>query len=452
MWGLRDMVHRDGSGRSLASVGGLGTWEGVRPTEWVRAGTGIGAVAYLGHVIACLASGSAPIGEPISEVVTFLVCAAAFFLAPRRPALAAGTACAVVAIQVQIASVAVPAEWVVAPPVLPVVILATGLFFGARAALLAALGAVVANPIVHLAAGRIGPAAGGVPPLELSRMVTTEFSVAATGLLTWLALRAFARLQAEAEEQRRLEARLQNAQRLQVVGELAGVAAHDFRNVLGAVQNAASLLSASKDPAVLELGRELLQCARSGQGITTRLLTLARTAEARRDVIDVAHAVEEVRPLVSRLVGPRCTLAMDAAGPAAAVVDPSEIEQVVLNLAANARDAMGRGGTVSVRVRGVGKPEADELGSTLAASRQVLVEVADQGEGVSPSVRDRLFEPFVTTKPRGEGTGLGLATVRSNAVASGGAVALESAPGAGATFRVFFPEAISSAVAPAPAR
>lgn len=434
------MTEGSGSGRSVAPIDGLGSWEGVRPVLWVKAGTAAGAISYLAHVIACAVSGSAPIGEPISEIVTVVVCTAAFFLASRWPALGAGLACGVVGLQVLIATVAIPSSWVVSPPVLPVIVLAVGLFFGARAALGAAGAVVVAYPLVQLAAGRIGPGVG-LPPLELSRMVTTEFSVASGGVLTWLALRALARAHAEAEERRQLESRLQNAQRLQVVGELASVAAHDFRNILGAFQNAASLLASSTDPEARLLGQDLLQSARSGQGINKQLLSLARKAEAHREVIDVARAVQEIGPLVTRLVGPRCTVAIAAEGPASAVADPSEMEQVVLNLAANARDAMDGGGTVSVRVRGVERPEAERLGSTLEAARQVVVEVADHGRGIAPELQQQIFEPFMTTKPRGEGTGLGLATVRSIALASGGAVSLESAPGAGAAFRVFLPEA-----------
>jgi signal transduction histidine kinase len=433
------MKDDNGSGRFAARVDGLGSWEGVRPTLWVRAGTAAGAISYLGHFVACLVSGAAPIGEPISEAIVVAVCTVGFLVAPRRPALGAGMACAVVAAQVFYATIAVPSHWVVSPPVLPVVVLATGLFFGARAALGAAGACVVTYPLVLLAGGRIGPGVG-LPPLELSRMVTTEFSVAASGVLTWLALRTLARVHAESEERRQLEVRIQNAQRLQVVGELASVAAHDFRNILGAFQNAASLLSSSSDPEARELGLDLLQTARSGNDITRRLLSVARKADARREVIDVARAVEEIGPLVNRLVGPLCTVSISAEGPAAAVADPGEMEQVILNLAANARDAMDGGGTVSVRVRGVEKGEAERLGSTLEAERQVLVEVADQGHGIPPELQAQIFEPFVTTKPRGEGTGLGLATVRSIALASGGAISLESAPGAGAAFRVFLPE------------
>jgi signal transduction histidine kinase len=394
----------------------------------------------------------APVGDPIGEAITLVACTFAFFIAPRRPSLGAGISCAAVAVEVLFAAALVKSDWVASMPVLPVVVLATGLFFGAKASLAASAGGIALYPLVMLAAGRIGPAAGGLPPQELSRIVVISGALAATGLMTWFALRSFARLHAEADERRRLESRLQNAQRLQVVGELAGVSAHDFRNILGVVYNAASLLSTSSDPVARELGSELLQSARSGQGITNRLLTLARRADASREVIDVARAVEAIGPLATRLVGPRCIVSIDAEGPASAVADPGEMEQVILNLAANARDAMGGGGTVSVRVRGLEKAEADLLGSTLSAARQVLVEVADHGQGIAPELHERIFEPFVTTKPRGEGTGLGLATVKSIAVGSGGAVALQSAPGAGASFRVFLPEAVSPPATPAAVR
>ena len=430
------------AGRPVTSIDGLGAWASVRSTQWVRVGSGVAAVAYLGHLVVCLVTCPVPIGDPIGEALTFAACTFAFFVAPRRPALGAGISCASVAAEVFVAAAIVPSEWVASPPVLPVVVLATGLFFGARAALVAAGAGIAIYPLAMLAAGKIGPAVGGIPPHELSRMVVFSGAVAGTGLMTWFALRALARLHAEADERRALEDQLRNAQRLQVVGELAGVAAHDFRNILGVVFNAANLLESSTDPAARQLGADLLQSARSGQGINTRLLSLARQAEPHREVIDVAHAVKEIEPLATRLVGPGCKVSIDAEGPATVLADPGEVEQMVLNLAANARDAMSGGGTVSVRVRGLGKLEADRLGSTLQAARQILVEVSDHGSGIAPEMQERIFEPFVTTKPRGEGTGLGLASVKSIAVGSGGAVALQSAPGAGAAFRVFLPEVI----------
>lgn len=230
-------------------------------------------------------------------------------------------------------------------------------------------------------------------------------------------------------------------QRLEVVGELAGIAAHDFQNLLAIVLNSAELLASNPDPAARELGRELARTATRGRDVTSRLLALARREEPQRSIIDVARVVEDVRPLVERLLGPACRLDLVAEGPAPAVADPAQVEQVVLNLVANARDATPGGGKVSVSVRALPEAAAAALGSPGEAPRQVLIEVRDEGSGVAPELQACIFEPFVTTKPRGRGTGLGLATVRSIAVGSGGWVALQSAPGEGASFRVFLPEA-----------
>ena len=342
------MTERSGPAWPVTSVEGLGAWRGVSPTLWVRVGSGVAAVAYLGHLLVCLVTWPAPIGDPIGEAITFVACTIAFLIAPRWPAAGAAISCASVAAEVYVAAAIVETQWVASLPVLPVVVLATGLFFGARAALASSIAGILVYPLAMLAAGKIGPAVGGIPPHELSRMMVISGALAGAGLMTWFALRALARLHAEAAERRELEVTLQHAQRLQMVGELAGGVAHDFRNVLGVFQNAAALLAASDHGPSRELAAELLQSVRSGQGITQRLLTLARKAEARREVIDVARAVEEIRPLVTRLVGPRCTLSMAAAGPATAVADPVEVEQVVLNLAANARDAMRGGGAVPV--------------------------------------------------------------------------------------------------------
>lgn len=446
------MVEGAGAAREGATIDGLGAWASLRSTQWVRVGSGFAAIAYLGHLVACLVTWPIPIGDPIGEALTFVACGAAYLLAPRRPALGAAISCIAVGSETLAASVIVPTQWVASLPVAPVVVLAVGLFFGARAALRAAAAGALAYPLLLAAAGRIGPSVGGIPPVELSRLVVLVGAVLGSGVLTWFALRALARLHAEAEARHRLEVQLQHAQRLQMVGELASVTVHDLRNVLSIVQNAAGLLEASPDPATREVASQLLQTARSGQTITTRLLSLARREEPRRAVVDVARAVGALESTVHQLIGPGCSMAFTAEGPAPAVADPLELEQVVLNLAANARDAMGGSGRVSIRVVGMDRAGAARLGSTLVAPRQVLLEVGDAGPGVPPELRERIFEPFVTTKARGEGTGLGLATVRSVAQGSGGAVALESEPGAGATFRVFLPEAISPQEAPAPAR
>lgn len=434
------MQERGGTGHGDASIYGLGSWAGARPVLWIRVGAAAAALGYAVTLTFHFISGVATLGNERTEVLTVLLCAAAFLIAERRPALAAGLTIGVVSLDLLVSTALVAESQYVAAILLPIVVLGSGLFFGARSALGATATAAVLYPLALAASGRFGSWLGGLPPVEVARLVVVELAVVVTGVLTHLVARMIVRVHSEADELRRLEIRLQHMQRLHVVGQLAGVAAHDFRNVLGIFQNAASLLSTLEDPTARTLGNDLLQTARSGQSITKQLLSLARREEPRRSIIDVAQTVEGLRPLVTRLLGPRCSLSLDAEGPATALADPGEIEQVVLNLTANARDAMMGGGRVRVRVRSVARPDAERLGSRLPASQQVVVEVQDHGSGIAPELHDRIFEPFVTTKARGEGTGLGLATVRSIATASGGAVTLESMPGLGATFRVFLPE------------
>jgi signal transduction histidine kinase len=257
------------------------------------------------------------------------------------------------------------------------------------------------------------------------------------------------RRRAEHELQQR-DAELRHAQKLEALGRLASGVAHDFNNVLMGIAGCAEIAARGLDGEHPSHGylEEIRSAARRASSITARLLAFSRRGELERSVIAVDALIRAVATIARSLLPADIALELDLAADTARIdADPGQLEQVLLNLAANARDAMDGAGTVSVRVRGVEKAEADRLGSTLDAARQVLVEVADHGKGIAPELQAQIFEPFVTTKPRGEGTGLGLATVKSIAVGSGGAVALESAPGSGAAFRVFLPEAVSS---PAP--
>jgi signal transduction histidine kinase len=436
--------------QGVASIYGLGTWAGGRPVLWVRAAAIAAVVGYGATATFHFFTGIAPVGDRVMELVTVTVSAVAFLLAPRRTALAAGLLIGVVSVELLVATLLVPDSQTISPLVFPNVVLAAGLFFGVRATLAAGGAIAVLYPLALALSGRFGGWLQHLGPVEVSRLLVVEFTIAAVTLMTTLAVRMLVRIHAEAEERRRLEIRLQHLQRLHVVGQLAGVAAHDFRNLLGIFQNTAQILSMTGDPATRAIGSDLLQTARSGQAITRQLLSLARREEPQRGPLDVARTVDGLRPLVTRLLGPRCALTLSSQGPAWAAADAGELEQVVLNLAANARDAMDGGGCVGIRVLSVPREEAERLGSKVDAPHQVLVEVRDQGKGIAPELHERIFEPFVTTKLRGEGTGLGLATVRSIADASGGAVTVESAPGAGACFRVFLPELLD--VEPTPAR
>ncbi len=238
---------------------------------------------------------------------------------------------------------------------------------------------------------------------------------------------------------RQLEERLAHAQRLETVGRLAGGVAHDFNNLLTVVGGNAGLLADYPDPEVREMMAEIQEAHRRGAALTRQLLAFARRDLRRAEVLDLGAAVRGMARLVERLLGVQHRLALELDGAPHVRADRGQLEQVLLNLATNARDAMPEGGAVTVRCRELGRGAAAAFGSALAAERQALLEVVDTGSGMPPEVKARLFEPFFTTKPRGRGTGLGLSMVHGIVLQNEGAVQVESEPGRGTTVRVFLP-------------
>ncbi|MBK8475816.1 MAG: response regulator [Opitutaceae bacterium] len=238
---------------------------------------------------------------------------------------------------------------------------------------------------------------------------------------------------------RQLDERLAHTQRMETVGRLAGGVAHDFNNLLTVVGGNAGLLGQHPDPEVREMVAEIAEAQRRGVALTRQLLAFARRDVRRPEVIELGTAVAGMARLIGRLLGEqhRLELQLDPAPPV--LIDRGQIEQVVLNLTGNARDAMAGGGTVKVRCTGLDRAAAVVLGSALGAARQTLLEVADTGTGMTPEVQKRLFEPFFTTKPRGRGTGLGLAMVHGIVLQSEGAVHVRSVLGHGTVVRVFLP-------------
>ena len=240
-------------------------------------------------------------------------------------------------------------------------------------------------------------------------------------------------------QRKQLEARMAHTQRLETVGLLAGGVAHDFNNLLTAVGGYAAILQEKPDPDTQELAGEILQAQARGTSLTRQLLAFARRDLQRPSVIDLASTVSGTARLIERLLGEQHRLTLTCEGMVPVLADPSSVEQVAVNLASNARDAMPGGGTVAISICSLEGRAAARLGSTLPSGPQAMLEVADSGVGMSADVRARIFEPFFTTKPRGQGTGLGLSTVHGIVAQSGGQIAVESAPGAGARFRVFLP-------------
>ena len=258
------------------------------------------------------------------------------------------------------------------------------------------------------------------------------------------------RERAEAE-QRSLEVQLQHAQKMEAVGFLAGGVAHDFNNLLTVVGGYAEILADASDPDISEIAGEIARAQARGTTLTRKLLAFARKEVRDPRPVSLAAIVRDLEVMLSRLLAEHHHLRLEAAGPGWIVADVSQMEQIVLNLVANARDAMPDGGTVTIQVEDP-SPATPPDGQPM-----VRFSVCDQGMGMSLDTQERVFEPFFTTKPRGKGTGLGLSTVHGIVSQNGGRIELESTVGAGTSVHVFLPllvevpEHVESPVAPAAA-
>ncbi len=236
--------------------------------------------------------------------------------------------------------------------------------------------------------------------------------------------------------ERELEAQLAQAARMEAIGQLAGGIAHEFNNLLTAILGYGSLLAGtlpagSGEAADLD---EMLAAARRAQGLTGQLLAFGRRALVQPRVVDPAELLAGLGPMLNRLIGDDVALEIDADAGHRMLIDPGQLEQVVVNLVVNARDAMPDGGTINITVRGVAMDDADN-----ASHPWVVLEVADTGSGMTADVLDRVFEPFFTTKPVGRGTGLGLAMVDGVIRAAGGEIRVASQPGSGTRMALLLP-------------
>lgn len=251
---------------------------------------------------------------------------------------------------------------------------------------------------------------------------------------------------------RELEARLQQSQKMEAVGELAGGVAHDFNNLLSVIVNYtrfAQDVVPSGGNASRDLD-EVVKAAGRGERLVRQLLAFSRPERVRLEELKVDAVIEDVADLLRRTLRESIELGLDlGAGAASVRVDPVQLEQVLLNLAVNARDAMPAGGTLRISTSVSERPQASSAGERRVDL--VHLQVSDTGCGMSDEVRERVFEPFFTTKERGSGTGLGLATVYGAVTAWGGDVQVTSSSGRGTTFDIWVPVAETVAASPAPA-
>jgi PAS domain S-box-containing protein len=255
-----------------------------------------------------------------------------------------------------------------------------------------------------------------------------------------------------ADRQRALEERSHQAQRMESLGKLAGGVAHDFNNILAIIMNYTEFAAEeSGDQAVRDDLGHVRTAAERAMHLTRQLLTFTRGDTVQPQDVDVNAAVAEMRAMLERTIGEDVTLfARPSPHPLTVHADPGQVQQVLLNLAINARDAMADGGTLVIEADAA-ELDGDELNMqpAVAAGRYVRLQVSDTGEGMSAEVATHIFEPFYTTKPRGKGTGLGLATVYGIVTEAAGSVNVFSEPGVGTTFRIYLPLVDAPVGAPA---
>ena len=315
-----------------------------------------------------------------------------------------------------------------------------GLRFGVRGA--ATVTALIAGSAIVIAGLQLGPFNGF--PVEFVHFLL--FSFLSLGSLSGLLLAAIMAEREDAMKKRLLlEEQLRHSQKMEAVGRLAGGIAHDFNNLLTAIIGYTELVLHGLDPKddrradAEEIGRAAMRAA----DLTRQMLAFSRRQVLQSKIIDLNTSLAKVEPMLRRLVGEDIVMNVNGRATNAYVrVDPGQVEQVVMNLVVNARDAMPQGGRLSVETADARLDEAAVADMPDARPGDyVMLSVSDTGVGMAPEIRARIFEPYFTTKEVGKGTGLGLSTAYGIVRQSEGYIALSSEMGLGTTFRIYLPRA-----------
>jgi signal transduction histidine kinase len=242
-------------------------------------------------------------------------------------------------------------------------------------------------------------------------------------------------------EQRHLEEQLRHAQKMEAIGTLAGGVAHDFNNILTVVTSYAELLSRTEDDPNRRCDLdEIVAAARRATLLTRQLLTFSRKTIAEPQSISVSYVVAQLGGMLRRLLKENVKLVPRLSDDVAPILgDSNQLEQVVMNLVINAADAMPDGGTLVIETQNIELDDAyARTHGRVTPGRYVMLAVTDTGAGIDPSIMDKIYEPFFTTKPPGQGTGLGLASTYAIVKEAGGHIWVYSEPGQGTTFKVYF--------------
>jgi signal transduction histidine kinase/ActR/RegA family two-component response regulator len=317
----------------------------------------------------------------------------------------------------------------------------------------AALGVRAVFPLGGIGLLELGSLARGepMPARELGQLATVigGFAVSVKGCLDHL------RMVSEMTARKQLDEQLRHAQKMEAVGQLAGGIAHDFNNLLVGILGAAELLQREDVPTAerRELAGIVLDASQRAADLTRQLLAFSRREAPARRRVDLGEVVAEVVRLLERTVDPKVRIDVEPlAGGAPVLGDASELQNALLNLGLNARDAMPQGGRLVFRVRRATPQEAHGPDpGALPHPEALAIEVEDSGVGMTEQVRSRVFEPFFTTKPFGHGTGLGLAAVYGTVKRHGGTIRVESEPGQGSRFTLLLPLATQAGLEASPA-
>jgi len=245
--------------------------------------------------------------------------------------------------------------------------------------------------------------------------------------------------------QKRAEGQLRQAQKMDAIGRLAGGVAHDFNNVLAIINACAEFLRDRIDPAADSslYVDNIKKAIERGSSLTKQLLAFSRTSAIQPRILDLNERLKDIGKLLRPLMGDDVEILIASKSPSAVVeADPGQLDQIVVNLAVNARDAMPRGGKFILETGAVRFDEAfADQHQTMAAGKYILLAASDTGIGMDEATMSRIFEPFFTTKEGGKGTGLGLATVYGIVKQSAGHILVYSEPGHGTTFKIYLPSA-----------